>query len=412
MSSTDSRAALRNLVLAGAAGAVLAGCGGGSSGRVSQDEIDAYLADKPADMHRVLTGVVAEPEQDRVRNQLRAGLAAMEAGHDDLAASLFEDALLTIEAIYGDDQRAKDARGMFSAEDSKTFRGEPYERAMAYYYRGVLFLMGGDYENARASFRSGFLQDGMAAAEDFRQDFGLLAFLDGWASQCNGDGGMADEAFALAREKGSSAVGRPGPRDNLLVLADLGPAPVKYAEGEHDELLKIGPGKGATGSASVRLAGVSRSLANAEDIAWQAMTRGGREFDHVLANKAEFKEDAADAADTAQAVAVGGVAAAQMGQVMGDQDLALAGSAVGLVGSLFAIGAQVASDSTEAAADIRRWDNLPGKVFYGTFRVDGDSSPPSISITGVGRAGPARHGGGDACRIAWIRAPSAAAGAS
>ena len=407
MSSIDNRRTFRNLVVAVAAGAVLAGCGG-SSGRVSQDEIDGYLADKPADMHPVLTGVIAEPEEDRVRHQLRAGLAAMEAGHDDLAARLFDDALLTIEAIYGGDERAEAARGMFSAEDSKTFRGEPYERAMAYYYRGVLYLMDEDYENARASFRSGFLQDGMAADEEFRQDFSLLAFLEGWASQCNGDRDLADEAFALARE-GDSGIRRPGPRDNLLALADLGPAPVKYADGEHDELLKIRRGKGATGAAAARLAGATRRLANAEDIARQAMTRGGREFDHVLASKAVFKEDAADAADAGRAVAAAGIAASQIGQAMGDHDLAMGGAVGGIVGGLFSIGAQMASDSTEAAADVRQWDNLPDKVFYGTFRVDGESSPPSISVSGVGGAGATRHGGGEACGVAWIRAPSAAA---
>ena len=94
---------------------------------------------------------------------------------------------------------------------------------------------------------------------------------------------------------------------------------------------------------------------------------------------------------------------------MGDHDLAMAGAVGGLVGSLFSIGAQMASDSTEAAADTRQWDNLPGMVFYGTFRVDDAASPPSISVSGVGRAGATRHGGGEACRVAWVRAPSAAA---
>lgn len=408
MSFTGKGGVFRNLVLAGAAAALAACAGSPARVPVSQDEIDAYLADKPADMRGVLTGVVAEPEEDRVRNQLRAGLAALEAGHDDLAAGLFDDALLTIEAIYGGDERAEAARGMFSAEDRKIFRGEPYERAMAYYYRGVLYLMEEDYENARASFRSGFLQDGMAEEEEFRQDFSLLAFLEGWASQCNGDRGLADEAFALARE-GNAGVRRPGRRENLLVLADLGSAPVKYTDGEYDELLKIRRGEGKTGSAAVRLAGMSRPLPNAEDIARQAMTRGGREFDHVLANKAVFKEEVADAAEAAEAAALGALATAQVGQAMGDYDMAMAGSIAALTSSLFAIGAQVASDSTETAADIRQWDNLPGMVFYGAYRIDGPASPPSISITGVDRAGMTRHGGGEACRIAWIRAPSAAA---
>ena len=122
-----------------------------------------------------------------------------------------------------------------------------------------------------------------------------------------------------------------------------------------------------------------------------------------------FKEEAADAAEAAEAAALGALATAQVGQAMGDYDMAMAGSIAALTSSLFAIGAQVASDSTETAADIRQWDNLPGMVFYGAYRIDGAASPPSISITGVDRAVMTRHGGGEACRIAWIRAPSAAA---
>ena len=48
---------------------------------------------------------------------------------------------------------------------------------MAYYYRGVLYLRDGDYENARASFKGGMLQDGFAEEEQNRSDFALLSFL-------------------------------------------------------------------------------------------------------------------------------------------------------------------------------------------------------------------------------------------
>ena len=167
-----------------AAGIAFSGCA--SLSAVDQKKIDAYLADKPKELHPFLTKVVAGEKRNRALNQMRAGLAAMKSGHNDLAAKLFDDALLTIETIYGGDEKAAKARGLFSAEDRKVFRGEPYERAMLYYYRGILYLMQGDYENARASFKSGYLQDTLAEKEKFRGDFALLAFLEGWASQCNG----------------------------------------------------------------------------------------------------------------------------------------------------------------------------------------------------------------------------------
>ena len=407
MSSTANAAAPRRTIrtIPGGAGVALlavliAGCE--SSGGTSQAEVNAWLADKPASLHGVLTPVAAGPKEDQALNRMRAGLAAMEDGHDELAARLLDDALLTVETIYGGDESAQAARSMFGAEDSKVFRGEPYERAMAYYYRGVLYLKAGDYENARASFRSGALQDGLAANEEYAQDFALLDFLDGWASHCAGDRDLAREAWALARKGGGKVA--PGTGDNLLVLADLGRGPVKYAAGEHNELLKVRRDEGAPGIASVRLGAASRSLPNDEDIAWQAMTRGGREFDAVLANKAVFKEDAAEVADAAADVAAGGAAVASVGAAIGDHDLAGAGAAVGLVGALFSIGAQAASDATETAADTRQWDNLPGKVSYGAFRVDAAAPAPSISLSGGGAA-VTRHGGDETCRVAWLRSP-------
>ena len=51
------------------------------------------------------------------------------------------------------------ARGLFAAERTKPFIGEPYERVMAYYYRGILYWRDGQPDNARACFRSGQVID-------------------------------------------------------------------------------------------------------------------------------------------------------------------------------------------------------------------------------------------------------------
>ena len=104
-----------------------------------------------------------------------------------------------IEAIYADNAKAEAARSKFTKENAKDFKGEPYERAMAYYYRGLAYLAEGDYENARASFKGGMLQDTLAANEKYNADFASLAFLEGWSSQCMGRKDAAASAFAEAR---------------------------------------------------------------------------------------------------------------------------------------------------------------------------------------------------------------------
>jgi len=391
------------------ASSLLAGCGG-ATGVVEVDtkEVDAYLVDKPGKMHPLLTKVVVEGERNRVLNQMRAGLTAMESGHDDLAADLFDDALLTIEAVYGDNEKARNARNMFSAEDRKIFRGEPYERAMAYYYRGILYLMERDYENARASFKSGFLQDTLAEEEKYRGDFALLTFLEGWASQCNGNAGLAEEAYSLAREMNSRLV-TPKPEDNTLILADLGYAPVKYADGDHQQQLKISANKRKAPKSVTWLANdTPHNLQNNENILWQATTRGGREFDAILENKVQFKESAEEASETLEAIAIGASAVSQVQSALGDHDSALSSAGIGMFAGLFSLAASSTSSATETAADTRYWDNLPEKVAYGTHQVDETTSEINVKFSSTPQRPlvvyPASSSKG--CGLVWTRSSS------
>ena len=68
----------------------------------------------------------------------------------DMRAARFADAkprldaaLTTLGGLSAGDKSARKSRGMFRSESSKTFRGEPYERVMAYYYRGLLYWRDG-----------------------------------------------------------------------------------------------------------------------------------------------------------------------------------------------------------------------------------------------------------------------------
>ena len=370
---------------------------------VDPKAIQAYLADKPAKTHKLYAKVMTEGERNRVLNLLRAGLASMELGHKDLAARSFDEALLTIETVYAGDKKAEQARSTFTAEDRKIFRGEPYERAMAFYYRGILYLMEGDYENARASFKSGILQDTLAEQEKYRGDFALLDFLSGWASQCNSNKDLAAESYALAKKHNPKAE-RPGTDHNLLVLADLGYAPVKYGDGEHNELLKIKPNsRSYAPSRAFRLNGSQQSLVNRESVLWQARTREGREFDAILEGKAQFKEGAEDAAKAGAAIAEAGVGVGLAGLASGNEDLAQAGVGAAAVGGLISIFASAAAEATKPQADTRQWDNLPESIFYGTYSIDTGTDGPNIE----GLTGDRFHSGGDArCQVVWTRHPA------
>jgi len=390
--------------------ALITGCSAGAAKYApdEKDKAELLAAGIPEALHQSFWQIDNGPQAGRMANQLDAAMYAMTLGHNDLAASTFDNALLTIETIYGNDERAKTARSKYREEESKVFRGEPYERAMAYHYRGLLYLMEHDYENARASFKSGFLQDSLAIQEEYRGDFAMLALLDGWASQCNGDADLAKVAYALAKKHNSELV-VPNAQHNTLVLADLGMGPEKYTEGEHNELLKFRAQETyITPEVNFPVAwqnsgGARLQLPNSESVLWQATTRGGREFDYILAGKAQFKESSETAAEIGAAVSAAAMSVSDIQSSYGDYDAALTSAGIGAAAGVFSWFKKIQADATKPGADTRQWHHLPEKVAYGTFSVDGLDNPTVEFGGGTNNQIVYKTGGN--CAVVWATTP-------
>src|SRR5512145_3524191 len=109
---------------------------------------------------------------------------------------------------------------------------------MAYYYRGILYWMKGEPDNARACFRSAQLQDSDTVNHEYASDYVLLDYLDGLATRrLAGDG-----SDALKRALANARLAKPPefPTDaNTLFFIELGPGPVKYATGSYGEELRF-----------------------------------------------------------------------------------------------------------------------------------------------------------------------------
>ncbi len=303
--------------------------------------------------------------RDKVLWQYRFGLAALRAGRDDEAKQRFDDAILTMGGILADREDAKRARSLWSGEERKTFIGEPYERVMAYYYRAILYWRDGEPDNARACFRSGQLLDSVAEEGDYRADYVLLDYLDGLASaKLAADG---SDAFARAEKSAKSKLPSYDPHANVLVFAEWGRGPLKFADGAYGEKLRFSEPPSAAASARLTVERRAIALAPWDDLYFQATTRGGRVMDYILGNKAVFK----GTADTIGDLSLIGAAIAhneaerkraQGESGRGSDQTALALAAIGAFGKIL-------SAATVARADLRAWDNLPRYLGFTALKL-------------------------------------------
>ncbi len=257
------------------------------------------------------------------------------------------------------------------SESSKGYTGDPYEKAMNAFYFGMCCLWRGEPDNARAAFKMGILADGESNDEKYQADFALLFWLAGRMSRLMGLPADAEDFFAEARKADTFAREHGARGDapnrlladpatgNLVILADCGMGPEKYAAGDEEELARFRPRWSPAVRAQVWLDG--QMLGATEilvDVDYQARTRGGTEMEGIREGKAVFKAVTRGAGVAALMLASGD------NSRKGARDKAVAG-----------VGLLLLSALTSTAADVRHWPTLPSTVQVLTATVaPGDHS--------------------------------------
>ena len=295
------------------------------------------------------------PARDRVMWEYRVALAALRRGNFPEAKQQFDAAIRQLGGIYTTAEGAWKARNYFNTEAKKTFIGEPYERVMVYYYRGLLYWMDGEPDNARACFRSAQFQDADTEKHEYAADYVLLDYLDGLASVKLGGDGADEFNRAVKNARGSS---QPPPyfkRANVLVFLEFGRGPRKIATGRYAEQLRFQEPISVVRSVNLRLGPQQFPLVPYDDLQWQATTRGGRVMDHILANKAVFKDAMAGTALVAAVTSVG------LANHNGGNGALIAGG-VALVAGIISV-------TTTPEADLRAWDNLPRYLTFAALEL-------------------------------------------
>ena len=295
------------------------------------------------------------PAKDRLLWQCRTAATAMRRGSVAEAKQILDAVIPRIEGRFQGDRTARKARSYFGEESKKTFIGEPYERVMAYYYRGIIYWMDGEPDNARACFKSAMVQDSDAEKKEFAADYVLLDYLDGLAtSKLSGDG---SDAFNRAQTAAKATSLQPlDPAANVLFFVEMGRGPTKYATGEYAEELRFREGRSESRMAQIVVGNQTVIAGALDDLSYQATTRGGRVMDHILANKAVFK-GATDA--VGNAALISGLILSQ------NNSTREAGIGVAAAGLL----SKIISSATTPEADTRAWDNLPQYLGFASVKL-------------------------------------------
>jgi hypothetical protein len=313
--------------------------------------------------------------QDRVLWDYRIAASALRVGNYEEAKSKLDDAILSMGGVIANSADAARARSLFSGENSKTFIGEPYERVMAYYYRGILYWRDGQPDNARACFRTGEFIDSDAENASYKSDYVLLDYLDGFASQrLSADG---SDAFKRAAANAKGNVPPPyDPQANVLLFVEYGNGPRKYQGGEYGEELRFMAPPSRTAYAVLTVDGRTVALPAYDDLSYQATTRGGRVMDYILGNKAVFKRSTDSVGNVAllgSAVAAQNIRNYDGSKSRGSENAAIALGAIGLISKL-------ASAATTPHADIRTWDNLPQRLSFAAIRLPVGKHPATLEF--------------------------------
>ena len=365
-------------------------------------ELDAISASLSPSEREALKRVYREGERNAVLNFNELGIAALEAQHFSMAELSFDEAIQRIERIYANDANAKKAKSVFAAERVKDFKGEPYERAMAYYYRGLLHARAGDYQNARASFLSADYQDTVAEKEEYQGDFGLMNYLAAWSSSCDGDKPKAMDLLKSGIQKDPS-IGALSAVKPMLYIFETGQGPMKGTAGKQREVLTFSPRAGAIDIpkpiASTKNG--SATWVKSGDVVYQALTRGGRPIQGIMNGKAQMKEGTEVAGGAMLEV---GTQSALLGAFAGNDSMASAGSAMAGLGALISL----VSNAMVATADTREWVSLPEAVY-----LYEESVLPATSTLAKTQFISSSGGGGEAvmqywgkqgsCAVAWGR---------
>lgn len=233
---------LRSIFLIAGLGALLLGGGCASDQKIAQAVTD-YYGGAYQQAAQVLEPLAQKTDENFVLNNLRLGSAFLAAGQLDAAERAFLAAYEVINS-YGVNDGGRTLGAVLVSENIKVWKGEPFERAMANFYLGLIFYIQHDYANARGAFENALFklkdydpQKNQDVGE-LESRFALAQLMLAKSWQRLGREDLAGQYFnTVAREHPElTALADPARNaaSNLLLVVDFGYGPRKIRQSDGD----------------------------------------------------------------------------------------------------------------------------------------------------------------------------------
>jgi tetratricopeptide (TPR) repeat protein len=193
---------------------------------------------------QTLLPLAEKTDEDYVLNNVRLGSVALADYDLERAEAAFYKAYEVMNSVKVNDPGRKTAAVLFS-EKAKVWKGEPFERAMANFYLGLVYSMREDHANARAAYENALFKlrdygNGKNEQEEYTEqesNFIIAYVMLGRSWQRLGEERKAEDIFAQAAKLRPDLSRLTDPsvhqRSNVLLVVDFAHGPQKVLQGDN-----------------------------------------------------------------------------------------------------------------------------------------------------------------------------------
>jgi tetratricopeptide (TPR) repeat protein len=348
---------------------LLGGCANPNQKKIDQAVNDYYIGNYEQ-ARQILRPLANEENEDFVLNNLRLASVCLTDYHLREAEAAFLRAYEVINAV-GVNEGGRSLGAVLVDEKIKVWKGEPFERAMANFYLGMIYYMNRDYLNARAAFENSLFKlrdygEEADAPDKYAQvesNFTAAWLMLGRCWQRIGNEDQARAAFSrMAQLRPDLAPLADYDRNlgaNVVLFVDVGYGPQKVTD-DSGALVGFAPLPAQEGPIPLPRVLMDNRYVNLEDV--------NRPMFDLLALAQDRRWQSIDTIRAVKnAVGTGLIAA---GAAEGVRGLSESGAAQrrDLIASVILLGAGLLLKAS-SQADIRQWEMLPRTTYVLPMRL-------------------------------------------